>query len=95
MQKIEKLVAGPSTAERKGQRKLSGHRLLFLQLKFCFISLYELALFVLHFTFLMQKFKKLVAGTPTAEPHAMAQFAQWVFRYCRGDACYKLVLRKP
>jgi len=50
---------------RKRQRKWNGHRLLFFYKYFYFISLYTfVSLFVLNFTFLMQKIKKLVTGVP-------------------------------
>src|SRR6218665_310960 len=53
-------------AERKRQRKLSGYICCYFYNFICFISLYALvsSLFAFHFTFLMQKIKKLVAGAP-------------------------------
>jgi len=48
---------------RYRQRKWNGHGLLFLQLFLLYFTLHISQLFlVLHFTILMQKIKKLVAG---------------------------------
>src|SRR6218665_1705828 len=85
---------GPSTAERKRQRKLSGHRLLLLQL---FLLYYTLCIstFCLTFYFSNAKTQEAGLGPPTAEPHAMAQLEQWVIRPCEALCflvCFPLLL---
>src|SRR6218665_2028207 len=85
MQKTNKLVARAPNGGKKETKKLSGYRPIYAVFYnfICFISLYALvsSLLVFHFTFLMQKIKKLVAGAPDGGgPHAMAQLAPWVIR---------------
>ena len=65
MQKINKLVAGASDGGKKETKEIERICCYFYNF-ICFISLYALvsSLFVFHFTCLMQKIKKLVAGGP-------------------------------
>jgi len=89
-QKSKKLVVGAPDGGKKRQRKLRGHNLRsYLYNYFCFFSLYAV-LFVLHFTFLMEKNQEAGRGVPPAVggPTAMAQLAPWVNWSC--SFCFSL-----
>src|SRR6218665_1531684 len=83
---------GPPTAERKRQRKLSGHRptrlCCYFYNYFCFISLYALVNSSFWLTFYFSNAKKSRSwsrGLLTAGPPAMAQLAPWVIRPGAGE----------